>query len=141
MLRNRGSISAALRPAGWPPRRCADRARSALGRALDSRLCGHPRSAGSARRRSAGEGRASVDEARWLEAHGCDAIIAQGAEAGGHRGSFLGDDPVKIASTRAGTMALVPQVVDAVKVPVIAAGGIADARGIVAALPPPVEIS
>jgi len=71
----------------------------------------------------------SVDEARWLESEGCDAIIAQGAEAGGHRGVFLSED----ISTQAGTMALVPQVVDAVQVPVIAAGGIADARGIVAA--------
>ena len=71
----------------------------------------------------------TVDEARWLEAKGCDAIIAQGYEAGGHRGSFLTDD----VATQAGTFALVPQVVDAVKVPVIAAGGIADARGIVAA--------
>jgi nitronate monooxygenase len=71
----------------------------------------------------------SVDEARWLEDHGCDAIIAQGYEAGGHRGVFLTGD----ISTQAGTMALVPQVVDAVKVPIIAAGGIADARGIVAA--------
>jgi nitronate monooxygenase len=72
----------------------------------------------------------TVDEAQWLESHGCDAIIAQGYEAGGHRGVFLGGD----ISTQAGTMALVPQVVDAVKVPVIAAGGIGDARGIVAAL-------
>ena len=71
----------------------------------------------------------SVDEARWLEDRGCDAIIAQGYEAGGHRGIFLTQD----VSTQAGTMALVPQVVDAVKVPVIAAGGIADARGILAA--------
>jgi nitronate monooxygenase len=71
----------------------------------------------------------SVDEARWLEGEGCDAIIAQGYEAGGHRGMFLTDD----ISTQVGTMALVPQVVDAVRVPVIAAGGIADARGIVAA--------
>lgn len=71
----------------------------------------------------------TVDEARWLEDHGCDAIIAQGFEAGGHRGVFLSDD----ISTQVGTFALVPQVVDAVKVPVIAAGGIADARGIVAA--------
>ena len=53
----------------------------------------------------------SVDEARWLEDRGCDAIIAQGYEAGGHRGNFLSDD----VSTQAGTMALVPQVVDAVK--------------------------
>jgi nitronate monooxygenase len=71
----------------------------------------------------------SVDEARWLEEQGCDAIIAQGFEAGGHRGTFLAED----VSTQVGTIALVPQVVDAVKVPVIAAGGIADARGILAA--------
>jgi nitronate monooxygenase len=69
-------------------------------------------------------------EAKWLAERGCDAIIAQGCEAGGHRGMFLTDD---IAS-QAGTFALVPQVADAVGVPVIAAGGIADARGIVAAL-------
>ena len=72
----------------------------------------------------------TVEEARWLEANGCDAIIAQGVEAGGHRGMFLTDD---IAS-QVGTFALVPQVVDAVKVPVIAAGAITDARGIAAAL-------
>lgn len=71
----------------------------------------------------------TVEEALWLERHGCDAIIAQGAEAGGHRGMFLTRDP----ATQIGTMALVPQVVDAVKVPVIAAGGIADGRGIAAA--------
>jgi nitronate monooxygenase len=68
-------------------------------------------------------------EARWLEQHGVDVIIAQGNEAGGHRGMFLTDD----IATQAGTFALVPQVVDAVKVPVIAAGGITDARGIAAA--------
>jgi nitronate monooxygenase len=72
----------------------------------------------------------TVDEARWLENEGCDAIIAQGFEAGGHRGMFLTLD----ISTQVGTMALVPQVVDAVKVPVIAAGGIGDSRGIVAAI-------
>jgi nitronate monooxygenase len=71
----------------------------------------------------------TVDEALWLEDRGCDAIIAQGFEAGGHRGVFLTDD----VATQVGTFALVPQVVDAVKVPVIAAGGIADARGIAAA--------
>jgi nitronate monooxygenase len=70
----------------------------------------------------------TVEEAQSLEAHGCDAIVAQGYEAGGHRGMFLTDD----ITTQAGTMALVPQIVDAVTVPVIAAGGIADARGIVA---------
>jgi nitronate monooxygenase len=68
-------------------------------------------------------------EARALEHGGVDAIIAQGAEAGGHRGTFL--DHVDLGTV--GTIALVPQVVDAVKVPVIAAGGIADARGIAAA--------
>jgi nitronate monooxygenase len=72
----------------------------------------------------------TVAEARWLEDHGCDAIIAMGLEAGGHRGNFLVDD----MSRQVGTFALVPQVVDAVSVPVIAAGGIADARGIVAAM-------
>jgi nitronate monooxygenase len=71
----------------------------------------------------------TVREARWLEAQGCDAIIAQGVEAGGHRGMFLTDD----IATQMGTLSLVPQLVDAVKAPVIAAGGIADARGIAAA--------
>lgn len=71
----------------------------------------------------------TVEEALWLEHRGCDAIIAQGIEAGGHRGMFLSRDP----STQLGTTALVPQVVDAVKLPVIAAGGIADGRGIAAA--------
>ena len=71
----------------------------------------------------------TVAEARWLEQRGVDLIIAQGAEAGGHRGIFLSDE----ISTQAGTFALVPQVVDAVKVPVVAAGGIADGRGIAAA--------
>jgi nitronate monooxygenase len=68
-------------------------------------------------------------EARWLEAHGADAVIAQGYEAGGHRGMFLTDN----LAAQVGTFALVPQIVDAVKVPVIAAGGITDARGIAAA--------
>ncbi|AZC82628.1 NAD(P)H-dependent flavin oxidoreductase [Pseudomonas chlororaphis] len=71
----------------------------------------------------------TVDEAIWLEQRGCDAIIAMGYEAGGHRAIFLSED----LNTQVGTMALVPQIVDAVQVPVIAAGGIGDARGIVAA--------
>src|SRR3954467_7430539 len=70
-----------------------------------------------------------VKEAIWLEQNGADVIIAQGAEAGGHRGMFLTDN----IAQQPGTFALVPQVVDAVKVPVIAAGGIADGRGIAAA--------
>ncbi len=72
----------------------------------------------------------TVAEARWLEARGADAIIAQGLEAGGHRGMFLTED----LSTQIGTLALLPQVVAAVKVPVIAAGGIADAAGVAAAM-------
>ncbi|WP_421953491.1 NAD(P)H-dependent flavin oxidoreductase [Polaromonas sp.] len=72
----------------------------------------------------------TVAEARWLEAHGADAIIAQGLEAGGHRGMFLTDE----VTSQLGTFALLPQVVNAVRVPVIAAGGIADARGVAAAL-------
>jgi len=72
----------------------------------------------------------TVDEARWLEAKGVDAIIAQGLEAGGHRGMFLQED----LSTQAGTFALLPQIVRQVKVPVIAAGGIADAPGVAAAM-------
>ena len=72
----------------------------------------------------------TVDEALWLEAHGADAVIAQGLEAGGHRGHFLSDDLDK----QVGIFALLPQIVQAVKVPVIAAGGIADAKGVAAAL-------
>ena len=72
----------------------------------------------------------SVEEARWLETNGVDAIIAQGLEAGGHRAMFLSAD----LATQTGTFALVPQVVRAVRVPVVAAGGIADATGVKAAM-------
>ena len=72
----------------------------------------------------------TVEEALWLERNGCDAIIAMGYEAGGHRGMFLSED----ITSQIGTFALVPQIVDAVTLPVIAAGGIADHRGLVAAL-------
>ncbi|MEZ5706797.1 MAG: nitronate monooxygenase [Burkholderiaceae bacterium] len=72
----------------------------------------------------------TVDEALWLQAHGADAVIAQGLEAGGHRGMFLSED----ISTQVGTLALLPQIVSAVKLPVIAAGGIADAHGVRAAM-------
>ena len=72
----------------------------------------------------------TIDEAHALESAGVDAIIAQGSEAGGHRGSFRGD----FVSSMVGTISLVPQMVDAVGVPVIASGGIMDGRGIVAAL-------
>ena len=72
----------------------------------------------------------TLAEARWLDARGVDAIVAQGLEAGGHRGNFLTDD----LTTQVTTLALVPQVVRAVRVPVIAAGGIADANGVKAML-------
>lgn len=72
----------------------------------------------------------TLAEALWLEAHGADAIIAQGLEAGGHRGMFLSDD----TTTQIGTFALLPQIVRAVRLPVIAAGGIADAKGVAAAM-------
>jgi nitronate monooxygenase len=71
----------------------------------------------------------TVREAQWLEAQGVDAVIAQGAEAGGHASHFLDGSP----ETHMGLFALLPQIADAVSVPVIAAGGIADARGVAAA--------
>jgi nitronate monooxygenase len=72
----------------------------------------------------------TVEEARWLEKNGADGIIAQGFEAGGHRGIFLSDK----LTTQIGTFSLLPQIVDSVDLPVIAAGGIADANGVSAAL-------
>jgi len=72
----------------------------------------------------------TVAEAIALRDSGVDAVVAQGSEAGGHRGTFLGD----FADAQIGTLALVPQIVDAVSVPVIASGGIMDGRGIAAAL-------
>ena len=72
----------------------------------------------------------TIAEAHWLETHGCDAIIAQGIEAGGHRGMFLTDD----LSTQCGTLALLPQIVHAVNIPVIAAGGMSDASTVKAAM-------
>jgi nitronate monooxygenase len=71
----------------------------------------------------------TVAEARWLEQHGVDAVIAQGREAGGHRGMFLFDD----IDAQPGLISLLPQVRDAVRLPVVAAGGISDGRGIAAA--------
>ncbi|AWI76247.1 2-nitropropane dioxygenase [Parazoarcus communis] len=72
----------------------------------------------------------TVEEAQWLEAAGVDAVIAQGLEAGGHRGMFLSDD----ITTQTGTFALVRRIVRAVDIPVIAAGGVADAEGVAAAM-------
>ncbi|MEO6028462.1 MAG: nitronate monooxygenase [Candidatus Binatia bacterium] len=72
----------------------------------------------------------TVAEARWLEARGVDAIVAQGSEAGGHRGHFLSDD----LTEQPGTFTLVPQIVHAVRVPVIAAGGVVDRATVAAAL-------
>src|SRR2546426_10116679 len=93
---------------GLPPKQLLDRVRAAGSRIISSAT--------------------TVEEAQWLEAEGCDAVIAQGLEAGGHRGMFLAKD----AASQGGTMALTPQIVDAVKIPVIAAGGLGDAGGVVA---------
>ena len=75
---------------------------------------------------------ATAEDARTIVALGCDAVVAQGSEAGGHRATFA--KPVSPETGAIGSMALIPQIVDAVSVPVIAAGGIADGRGLVAAL-------
>ena len=96
-----------------------------LGRLPEPRLLDRVRAAGCKIIASA----TSAKEAEWLADRGCDAIIAQRYEAGGHRGMFLTDN----VASQTGTFALVPQVADAVKVPVIAAGGISDAWGITAA--------
>lgn len=72
----------------------------------------------------------TVDEARWLESHGADAVIAQGIEAGGHRGHFLNHD----LAQQAGTFELIPRIAQAVNIPVLAAGGIMDARGVADAM-------
>ena len=72
----------------------------------------------------------TVEEARWLESRGADVIVAQGIEAGGHRGMFLSED----LTTQIGTFALVPQIVKSVRLPVVAAGGIADSTGVKAAM-------
>jgi len=94
----------------------------------DSGLLARIKAAGSCVMSSA----TTVEEALWLEARGVDAIIAQGSEAGGHRGTFLAADLNSAIASQPSTLALVPQIVDAVRVPVIAAGGIADGRGIAA---------
>lgn len=76
----------------------------------------------------------TVEEAKWLASQGVDAVIAQGVEAGGHRGIFITDDPCADIDKQMGTFVLLPQIVRAIDVPVIAAGGIADASGVRAAM-------
>lgn len=95
----------------------------------DAALLGRVKAAGCRVMSSA----TTVAEALWLEAHGVDAVIAQGYEAGGHRGMFLAVDSCAAIASQPGALALIPQVADAVRIPVVAAGGIADGRGIVAA--------
>ena len=72
----------------------------------------------------------TIEEALWLEEYGADVIIAQGVEAGGHRGMFLSHD----LNSQEGTFALLPQIIREVNIPVVAAGGIADAKGVAAAM-------
>ena len=95
----------------------------------DARLLARVKAAGCLVMSSA----TTVEEALWLESHDVDAVIAQGVEAGGHRATFLPSDLNGAMASQPGTLVLVPQIVDVVSVPVIAAGGIADGRGIAAA--------
>lgn len=132
------SLDPAASPAGAPQRRPFDDAMCAAVEALRPDMVsfhfGLPAPPLLERVRATGAfvaaSATTVDEAAWLAARGCDAIIAQGAEAGGHRGMFLAGE----VATQPGLMALLPQVADATGLPVIAAGGLGDARGIRAAM-------